>query len=76
MNYDDLKLFIHVNNLPPDMSPEQICKYYKSVSDYISHLRYLGLGDFVLMKFKGFYWTVPVENSVSVYLKGGVYVNE
>lgn len=76
MKYDELTRFIHSNELSPDMSPEQICKYYKSVSDYISHLRYLGLGDYVLMKFSGFYWTVPVANSINVYLKGGVYVNE
>lgn len=76
MKCDDLTRFIHLNELSPDLSPEQIRNYYDSVSDYIFHLREIGLGDFVLMKFSGFYWTVPVENSVNVYLKGGVYVNE
>lgn len=64
------------NHMLPEMSPEGIRKYYGSIAGRIKYLRRLGLGDNVIMMFDGLCYCVPVEYSVNVFLKGGVFVNE
>lgn len=64
------------NHMLPEMSPEGIRHYYGSIRKRIEYLRKLGLGDNVIMMFDGLCYCVPVENSVKVFLKGGVYVND
>lgn len=76
MRFSKLERFQIVNNMIPEMSPEGIRQYYVSIAQRIEYLRNLGLGDNVIMMFNGLCYCVPVENSVNVFLKGGVFVNE
>ena len=76
MKFSKLERFQIANNMIPEMSPEGIRHYYGSVAQRIEYLRNLGLGDNVIMMFNGLCYVVPVENSVNVFLKGGVFVNE
>lgn len=64
------------NHMLPEMSPESIRYHYGSIRNRIEYLRKLGLGDNVIMMFDGLCYYVPVEYSVNVFLKGGVYVND
>lgn len=76
MKFSKLERFQIANNMIPEMSSEGIRHYYGSVAQRIEYLRNLGLGDNVIMEFNGLNYVVPVENSVNVFLKGGVFVNE
>jgi len=76
MKFSKLERFQIANNMIPEMSSEGIRHYYGSVAQRIEYLRNLGLGDNVIMNFNGLNYVVPVENSVNVFLKGGVFVNE
>lgn len=72
----ELDRFVIKNGLMPTMNPDTINWCFGSLRGYLLHLHDIGLGDFVLMKFNGSYYSVPAENSTKVFLKGGVYVNE
>lgn len=76
MKFSKLERFQIANNMIPEMSSEGIRHYYGSVAQRIEYLRNLGLGDNVIMEFNGLNYVVPVENSVNVFLEGGVFVNE
>lgn len=76
MKFSKLERFQIANNMIPEMSSEGIRHYYGSVTQRIEYLRNLGLGDNVIMNFNGLNYVVPVENSVNVFLEGGVFVNE
>lgn len=68
--------FIIRHRMMPSSKPDTIIWMHGSIRGYLSHLHDLGLGDFVLMKFKGSYWDVPAEFSAKIFLEGGVFVNE
>lgn len=68
--------FIIKHQMMPSSKPDTIIWMYGSIRGYLAHLQDLGLGDFVLMKFKGSYWEVPSEYASLIFLKGGEFVNE
>lgn len=72
----ELDRFVIKNGMMPTMNPETINWCFGSLRGYLLHLRDIGVGNFVLMKFNDSYYSVPAENSTEVFLKGGVYVNE
>lgn len=76
MVISDLDRFVIINEMVPSSEPKSIIFLYGSVCAYLQRLRDLGVGDFVLMKFNGFYYNVPCKNSSNVFFKGGVFVNE
>ena len=49
---------------------------YGGARAYTKRIRRLVNADFVLMKYKKEFFFVPAEFAVSVFLKGGVFVNE
>lgn len=76
MVISDLDRFVILNEMVPSSEPKSIIFLYGSVSAYLARLRDLGVGDFVFMKFKGFFYNVPSKNASNVFLNGGVFVNE
>lgn len=76
MVISDLDRFIILNEMVPSSEPKSIIFLYGSIVAYLTRLRDLGVGDFVFMKFNGYYYNVPSKNSSNVFLNGGVFVNE
>lgn len=76
MVISDFDRFVIRHGLMPSCNPDTLIWVHGSIRAHLSHLRDLGVGDFVLMKFNGSYWDVPAEYSARVFLKGGEFVNE
>lgn len=75
MTYDELKRFIISHDMCPAGTPDQVAQWKGSIRDYIAHCKDIGFGDWVYMKFRGFYWTLPAEYSTDVFIQGGEFIN-